>query len=279
VRQHPNRFESPWSPTAVTSSAVENVNIAFCRASRAAAITCLLLVAGAATACDPCSGVARCANGAYLAVDGQIVDPITGAGIDGARISVIRVGGVTLDVDSLETTTADGGHWRLELAPQSVGRAIVDVVVAAPGAAGYRARGISLETRKHGGDANVLPPWVPVPYFSYAGEFYRYGTTAEPVIGALVEFRRTGGVQLIGPGVASGGYHTTTDAGGRFLLFPTRTTNSVFPTALEEVVGDFIVDLGPALGTTIIRGVTLQPTPLYRLQNVVIRYAVGPGTP
>ena len=43
-------------------------------------------------ACDPCTGVANCStDGAYLAVTGRIVDRLSGAAVDGARIDVVRV--------------------------------------------------------------------------------------------------------------------------------------------------------------------------------------------
>jgi hypothetical protein len=210
-------------------------------------------------------------------VDGQIVDPITGSGIDGARVEIVRTGGLALDVDSVGVATSEGGHWRLELGPKGAGAVEVEIVVAAPGAAPYRVPTV-LTTRDHRGDATLLPPWVPVPYFSFVGEFFLNGTVDRRVEGAPVEFRRTGGVLLRGPGIATGTYNTTTDAGGRFAAFPTQT-NAVFPVTFGAVVGDFSVNLGPTLGTTVVRDVRLQATPVYKQPAAIFRYAVGPGTP
>jgi hypothetical protein len=137
---------------------------------------------------------------------------------------------------------------------------------------------VILETREHGGDAIVLEHWVPVPYFSYAGEFFRNGTVDTRVEGATVEFHRTAGVELRGDGVASGVYRAITDAGGRIALFPTGE-NAVFPITVGEVVGDLTVDLGPTAGITVLRDVRLAATPVYRLPAGILRYAVGPANP
>lgn len=241
-------------------------------------LAAIAIFGAALSACDPCSGVASCRRGDYLAVEGQVVDPVSGVGIGGVRIDVVRVAGLSLDVDSLRTETSADGQWRLELSPRDRGAVQVDIVVSAPGVSPYRVPGVTLETRENGGDATVLEHWVPVPYFSYAGELYLNGTVDTRVEGAQVEFRRTGGVALRGDGVSAGVYRTTTDAGGRFALFPT-DGNAVFPVTVGEVVGDLVVDLGPQYGTTVLREVRLAATPVYRRPAGILRYAVGPSTP
>jgi hypothetical protein len=226
--------------------------------------------------CDPCSGIARCERAAYLAIDGQIVDPVSGRGIDGVPIDVIRVGGVGVDVDSLSTLTSDGGHWRVELAPHEAGSVAVVIAVSAPGVARYRVP-VTVETRTRGGDATLLDKWVPEPYFAYAGELFLNGTVDERVNDAPVEFRRTGGVQLRGAGIATGVYGQRTDVAGRFSMFPT-DGNAVFPVTFGDVVGELRVDLGPPYGVSIVRNVVLSATPVYHKQRDIYRVAVGPGT-
>ena len=245
---------------------------------RVRSLLTLVVVAAGQVACDPCTGVANCDNGAYLAVDGQIVDPITGAGLDGVRIDVIRVGGVAIDVDSMQSVTTDGGHWRVEFEPRTAGAVEVDIVVSPPGFAPYRVPRVVLQTRARGGDANVLDPWVPEPYFSYAAEFYRNGTADERIDGAVVEFRRTGGVALRGSGIQGGAFRGSTDVAGRITIFPTRE-NAVFPVTFGDVVGEFLVTFGPTNGTSVVRDVTLTPTPVYRRQRSIYRAGVGPGAP
>ena len=245
---------------------------------RVRSLLTFVIVAAGQSACDPCTGVANCDSGAYLAVDGRIVDPITGAGLDGVRIDVIRVGGVALEVDSMQSVTKDGGHWRVEFKPRTAGSVEVDVVVSPPGFASYRVPSVSLQTRARGGDANVLDPWVPEPYFSYAAEFYRIGTADERIDGALVEFRRTGGVALRGSGIQGGAFRGSTDVAGRITIFPTRG-NAVFPVTFGDVVGDFLVSFGPTNSTSVVRDVRLTPTPVYRQQRSIVREGVGPGAP
>lgn len=234
------------------------------------------MLTAAQPACDPCAGVARCERGAYLAVNGQIVDPATGAGMDGVRIDIVRRGGLALESDSLSVLTGDGGHWRLQLSPVGQGAVDVDIVVSVPGFDPYRVPTV-LETREHGGDARVLDRWVPVPYFAYAGEFFLSGTDDVRAAGVAVEFRRTSGVLLRGPGIESGVFRATTDAAGRVNVFPATTGNAVLPATIGAVVGDFVVRLAPPLGTTTVRGVRLEATPVYRRAPAIIRAAVGPG--
>jgi hypothetical protein len=236
----------------------------------------VLLVMSAVQACDPCSGVANCDVTAYLAVDGQIVDPVNGVGIDGVPVGVVRIDGVAVDVDSVSTRTADGGHWRVELSPHGPGTVYVEVVVSPPGYPSYRVP-LTLVTRTRGGDATLLDKWVPEPYFSYAGELYLNGTADERVNDAAVEFRRTGGVQLRGPGIETGVFRTRTDIAGRFTAFPT-VESGVFPVTFGNVFGEFRVDLGPPYGVSIVRNVVLSPTPVYRKARDIYRAPVGPGT-
>ena len=226
--------------------------------------------------CDPCSGIARCDSPAYLAIDGQIVDPVFGRGIDGVPIDVIWAGGVAVDVDSLSTVTSDGGHWRIELSPHDSGTVLVVVAVSPPGVARYRVP-LTVATHPRGGDATLLDKWVPEPYFAYAGELYINGTADQRANDAAVEFRRTGGVQLRGVGIASGVYTQRTDIAGRFSMFPT-TDGGVLPVTFGDVIGELHVDLGPPYGVSIVRNVVLSPTPVYHKQRDIYRVAVGPGT-
>jgi hypothetical protein len=243
---------------------------------RARAALSILILGLSAAACDPCAGVVSCERGAYLAVDGQIVDPVTGAGIEGVRIDVVRTAGLPLVMDSASTTTEDEGHWRLELAPTEAGAVVVDVVVSPPGYTPYRVRGLTLESRPHAGDANVLERWVREPYFAYAGELFHAGTEDDRVQGAAVEFRRTGGVELRGPGIGSGAYRTVTDVGGRFALFPF-TNDAIFPVTFGDVLGDLFVDLGPPVGIAVIRGIRLSATQVYHQPPAIYRLAIGPA--
>jgi len=229
-------------------------------------------------ACDPCSGIIGCASGHYLAVTGQMVDAVTGRGIDGVRIDVIRTGGIEAAADSVSTITSGGGYWRAELAPNSSGTLVADVQVSAPGREPYRLHGVNLVTHDHAGDANLNERWVPFLYFDFVGEFFLNGTADARPDGLPVEFRRTGGVPLTGPGQVSGVYRAPTNPAGRIHLFPTTADSAVFALEDGNLVGDIVVHVTPT-DSTVLRGVVLWPDHTFRDRREfppVIRAPVGP---
>lgn len=229
------------------------------------------------TGCDPCSGVARCASSQpYLAATGQLVEKVTDAGVDGARIDVIRTGGVAVDRDSVSTTTLAGGFWRVEFTPVEAGSMTVDVQVRPPGVAPYRVRGLVLSTRAHGGDANLNQTWVTRPYFNYAGELFLNGTVDDRIQNRPITFRITGGVPTRGTAVQDSVYHSTTDVGGRVELFPQREEGGLLPLGADELVGDLTVDLGAPLGLSVVRGIHLAPSYVLFDAGRIARFAVGP---
>jgi hypothetical protein len=248
------------------------------RLRSAAAIALHLSVAGVMAACDPCSGIASCSSGAYLAATGQIVDPTTRQGVDGVRVDVIRASGIDVGQDSLSTVTRGGGFWRLEFAPRSVGTLGVDFVVSPPGEPAYRLHGVQLTTREHGGDANLNERWVTRLYFNHFLEIYRRGTVDDRIVGAQVTFTRTGGVALLGPGAPNGVYDGTTDFGGRLPLFPSTGDKAVYPTDDSPVIGDLTVTV-QGLGTTVIGGISLAPSHIYNEIGAIERYDIGVQAP
>jgi hypothetical protein len=226
------------------------------------------------SACDPCSGVASCASGAYLAATGQIVDPDSRTGMDGVRITAIRVGGLEAAQDTVSTVTSNGGFWRIEFKPAGVGTLNADFIVKPPEAEGYRLHDVPLATREHGGDANLNERWVTDLYFNHLLELYRRGTADDRIQGARVEFIRTGGVELFGPGVSTGVFRDTTDFGGRMPIFPSRGPNAVYPVEDGPVVGDLSITT-PDLGTTVLRGLSLTSSHVYREPSAIERYDIG----
>lgn len=243
---------------------------------RWAALSCgalALVVVG----CDPCTGVARCRGSTpYLAASGQVVDRVTGMGVDGTRIDVVRRGGIAVDPDSASTTTAGGGFWRVQLATATEGTVIVDVRVSPPDAPAYRVRGLMFTARPNGGDANLNATWVTRPYFNYAGELFLRGTVDERIQNRPVEFRITGGVATIGTGVRDSVFRASTDAGGRVELFPKQESGGLLPLGAEDLVGDLTVFLDAPLGPSVIRDIHLSPSYMYFDVGRIARYAVGP---
>jgi len=229
-------------------------------------------------ACDPCAGVIGCSNGKYLAASGQIVDAVSGAGVDGVRIDIVRTGGVELAADSVSATSTGGGFWRAELSPAASGTLVADVKVSPPGQAPYRLHDVHLETREHRGDANLNERWVPFLYFDYVAEFWLNGTTDTRPEGIPVEFRRTGGVSIRGPGQAAGVYRAPTNVAGRIHLYPTTGDSAVFATEDGILTGDLVVHVS-ATDSTVIRGVEIRPLHTFRDRRdypPVIYAPVGP---
>lgn len=228
-------------------------------------------------ACDPCSGIASCsAGGQYLAVSGQIVDRLSGQGVDGARIDVVRVGGVGVARDSIAVTTSGGGFWRVEFAPSEAGLLDADVKVDAPGGVPYRVRRLRFMTRQYRGDANLNQTWVTAPYFNYAGELFLRGTTDDRVQSRPITFRLTGGVRTRGSGVQDSVFRASTDGGGRVELFPKSEAGGVVPLGADSLVGDLTVFFAAPLDSGVVRGLRLAPSYVYFDQVKIYRVAVGP---
>lgn len=229
-------------------------------------------------ACDPCAGIIGCSNGRYLAAAGQVVDAATARGIDGVRIDVIRTAGAEVAVDSVSATTSGGGFWRVDFDPREPGTLIADVKVSTPGFVPYRLHGIEIQARKTAGDASLNERWIPFLYFDFVGEFFLNGTTDTRPQGIPVEFRRTGGVLLTGPGQVAGVYRAPTSAAGRVHLFPTTGDSAVFSTADDTLVGELVVHVS-SRDSTVISGVKLWPSHTYLPRGnfpPVIRAPVGP---
>jgi hypothetical protein len=92
-----------------------------------------------------------------------------------------------------------------------------------------------------------------------------------------VQFRRTGGGDVRGPGIANGVYSRVTDAAGRYRLFPYSEPDSVLPLSGDAVIGDITVLLGGSLGTSVLHGVSISPTHVYREPSPIDRFPVGPS--
>lgn len=228
----------------------------------------------ASLGCDPCSGIASCARGDFLAASGQVVEAGTGRGVDGVRLDFVRVGGIALSADSLSTTTHGGGFWSLEFSPTSSGQLRVDVRVSAPGEAPYVIRNLPLETKLHGGDANLNQRWVTRLYFNYMGELYYDGTADSRVVNAPVTFRKTAGVEIYGPGIQDSVHQTSTDFAGRVNLFPSDGGNAVYAREEGALIGDLLVTV-PGGRVSTLRGLSLVPTHLYQQQSIIARGPVA----
>lgn len=180
-----------------------------------------VLLAASAAGCDPCAGIADCRQTPRVALQGQIVDNITGAGVSGARIDVVYAAGSRTETDSVSVTTDAGGRYEASLGDVITedGPAIVAITVTAEETR-YRVPGVVVPPLNVRGDVYLLPTWVRRPYFPHAGEVWKGNDPAIRRTDAAVEFRRTGGVAVSGPGWRSDDrYLSRTNTLGIFPLF------------------------------------------------------------
>lgn len=200
-------------------------------------------------ACDPCAGVVACSHDPRLAVSGQIVDrgdpapatssdPLSGANIpeavpvQGVRVEVIPTAGVAVDVPSAVATTDGSGFWTVSLPARDAGAVTADVVVTAPGRAGYRVQGVGLRASRTRGDGNVLGRWTHELYMSKLGEVINSPSGDRPE-GARVTAVRRGGID-VAP-TRNTRTPMLTGGGGRFLY-------DVRPLGDGPLVLDFVIE-------------------------------------
>lgn len=223
-----------------------------------------------ATACDPCSGVGSCGVDPRVAIEGTLVEQVSGQPSGGVRVDVIRTGGVELATDSLSTVTGTDGHWQIGVAARDVGDVTVDVNVHLATVATYRVRGVHVSASDRRGDGLVLPTWVVDPYFAFSAEFFYQSTQDTRVEGATVEFHRTGGIDYY---LGNGGevFVGRTDAAGRLNLF------DVFAhaTSLGDLIGDLVVHLPPPFAPDTVRDLHLAATQLFHAETQIIRLGIG----
>ena len=232
----------------------------------------------ALSACDPCSGVLGCSpvgGNPYLAISGQIVDPVTGVGVDGVQVRVVRRAGVVVAEPGLSTVTANGGQWRAEFTPQSVGYLDADIAITTPAGLSYTATGVRLRTSLRGRDANVLDRWVDRLWFPNFGELYIRGSQNTRIAGAPVDFHRTGGVPLLGAGVMGDVVRTGTDFAGRVALFSI-DDGDVYTSSLGPVIGNLIVRRS-ATDTIAFKDVSIYSSYVYRGSFSILSLGIGPS--
>lgn len=237
----------------------------------ARALAAGLSLVGAA-GCDPCFGVGNCGADPRLAIEGTIVEHVTGQPSSGVRVDVIRTGGVQLAADSSSTVSGADGHWQIGVGARDVGDVTVDINVHLQNVASYRVRGLHANATDRTGEGLVLPTWVVDPYFAFAAEFFYRSTQDTRVEGATVEFHRTGGIDY---SLAGGGqvFVGRTDAAGRLLLFDVAAHSA----SLGDLIGDLVVHLPPPLAPDTVRGLHLGATQLLHAEIQIIRLGIGPS--
>lgn len=222
------------------------------------------------SACDPCAGTFRCDGVTEAAIVGQIVDAATGEPLAGVRVEMTAEGGVARPGAAAATTTGTDGVFQLAIPATSRGDAIVTAVVAPPGQPSYSVPGIRVAVTGIAGDATVLHPWAAArPAIPYVIVVYRDVLLENAVVGAVVEFTRTGG-----PRMFSGDDIVTTvsgavDAMGWIYLFAQLRAESA-----GVITGNLRI-YSPTGGIYEVQGVTWTAVPRFQQPTAIVVVAIG----
>ena len=225
---------------------------------------------GVLSACDPCTGVAGCAGSPRLSLSGRIVHESTGRGAGGVIVDLVRVAGAQLERDSVRVTTDSEGLFQISIPAIETGEVSVDLTVK-HASGSYRVRDMPMTVTSRRGEGHVLRPWSTEPRLPDLGMTYRRGNPRVALSGAAIEFRRTGGNEVIG--LENGVYRTTAGPDGWFELFGGR----VKPSGAEDVVGDLIIQGPPPIGTYVHTGVRIAPIVVFRDAPALRTFGVGPN--
>ncbi|MEP6494707.1 MAG: hypothetical protein ABJF01_18620 [bacterium] len=209
-----------------------------------------------------------------LVIDGQIVRSQDGRGVDGIRVDVMHSGGVGIDAESTSVTTSAGGFWHIDMPATATGDVILDVRVNTPVLKHpYIVRGLHVQPVTRHGDAKILDRWVVNPYFPNYVDIFLRGAGDRPVTSTVVVFQPTVG-ELTGAAVTNGLAHTETDpifGRAQFFLY------NAFATDTGDVIGDMSIELPAPFATSVVHGVRISPTYIYRAPGIVSRFGVGPS--
>ena len=227
----------------------------------------LPLVLLATGACDPCTGLGSCA-GARIRYEGQLVrgtgpgaDPVVAASIP---VEFIRTGGVSLDSDTVRTTTDSEGNFILQTGAASSGEVVGELLFHSPEPIpAMRVTYVRMLTTRAPGDLHRLGVWkIRYPYLGYQF-FLHYRATNAPAVGLEVTFRRTSGIPITPDPI-----RVVTDERGYAVLRP-------FTSVVGEVKGDLTVNLLPPRAPLVLHDLTLRTFQEERYDSV---QSVGIGS-
>lgn len=238
--------------------------------SKGALAAASLLCAAVVAACTPCSGFTACQDRAHLTVTGRILHEASGAPASGVFVDFLRTGGTALDGDSIRAVTDDDGLFLVTIGAPGPGAVAGEMALrSAPGASpavDYRVFDLNFRVTGDAGDANVLPVWSTRPSLPDIAQLSSRDFPIGNLIGVQVEFRRTGGVSLVG----SDTFRTVSGPTGVFPLFD----RQVAPADAGEVIGDLAVDVQGFVAF----GYRVRATPEYRRNAMVLGVEVtGPA--
>lgn len=206
--------------------------------------------------CGVCDGVVSCSVPARFAVEGTLVEAMTGEASAGARVDAILTGGPAGATDSLSTVTDSHGFFHLETEVGQPGAVTYDVKVSPRGRKAYRIRGLVAQTHTVRGEATELGRWVSDPYFRVFTELATRVDPSQRLRDTSVSFQRVSGPEMTGAAWTTQGYKSRTDGYATVLLFG----YAAFPDSLAPLTGDLLV---PFPGGVSRARITLFPTQIF----------------
>jgi len=190
----------------------------------------------------------------YIEFIGVLSDRRNRQPLVGARLTILRTGGVAVSApDSVEMTLDGDGRFHYDVKAVEPGEMIADLVVASPSLPRvYRVAGVRFPATYLDRVPDVAAAWSLGTGLPYVGIVYRRGSNVREA-GVEIEFRRIGGIE-----VDPDTFVVHTNADGAFSL-------STTPLADGVLIGDLIVRPPlPAVAETIraVQMQTLETEPL-----------------
>ena len=169
----------------------------------------------------------------------------TGGPASGLTVQFRRTGGISITPDSFVVQTGGDGRFPLIASATGAGEVVGDLTIVLPAPfkpdtiAGVRIAAFADDSMR------FLDRWGVGPSLNYVGEVRQAGTDSA-VVGATVQFQRTGGIQVTPSLLVA-----QTNADGRFLM----ATN---PLDTGEVVGSLTIHPPAPLRDTTFTGIPLR---------------------
>jgi hypothetical protein len=233
------------------------------------AVAAAMCAVSVVAAChDTCFLVAGCGDSERVAVEGRILETVSGVPIGGAVVTLLVHGAG--GIDSGRAVTDEDGLFSIvrplgEVAPDTLA-----LRVTPPGLPGYLISPLDCKPVLKWGDACVLGPLVAQPAFP-AFRFVFRSNVERPVANARVTFKRNEGATVAGLKDMDS-VVTKTDAQGFARLFDPST----FPTSLDAVVGELTIELPAPIGKVVRQGYRVTATPQFNSSPIVVQ-PVGPS--
>ena len=197
-----------------------------------------------ATANDSVQYAGKFSFGAQIAYVGVLLNRGTGTAAVGYSVTFHRTGGIHLLVDTTRAAVESWGGFGISPPTAEEGTVTGTLTAHEPGTGRDIPLGaVTLETLASD-TVRLAGTWGVGPSLLYVGELRR-ADTGQPIVGAVAEFRRTGGIATADTSAGE-----ASNADGRFRM-------ALKPLAAGDVIGDLYVHPPAPLRDTVYRSIRL----------------------